>query len=85
MKALVILIVFLLVVVGLLGYMNYEQGNLVRQLQTAAVPVEFEFEWVEPIPLDRYIELDILGEIQFIPIDSEGRVKHSTVCSGGGE
>lgn len=73
MKPLIILIVFLLAVVGLLGYINYEQGETIRRLQASIEPVEFERPRVEPYR--PYIEIDLLGEIYRIPIDSEGRVK----------
>ena len=71
----IILIVFLLAVVGLLGYINHEQGETIRRLQASIEPAEFERPRVEPYR--PYIEIDLLGEIYRIPIDSEGRVNET--------
>ena len=73
MHSLVILSAFMLIVVLILGYICREQDKLIKELQVEqTVPV---FEWIEPIPFERFLEVDILGKKQFIPIDDEGRVK----------
>lgn len=72
-KPFIILIAFLLAVVGLLGYINYEQGEIIRQLQSSIKPVEFERPQIKPHR--PYIEIDLLGEEYKIFLDSEGRVR----------
>lgn len=75
MRALVILSAFMLIVVLILGYICGEQDKLIKELQQTT---EFKFEWIEPIPFERFLEIDILGEKTFIPIDNEGRVTWNT-------
>ena len=60
MKPFIIIIVCLLCVVGLLGYITYKQDKIIQQ------PAEIE----QP----RFMKVDILGEIHWIQVDSEGRI-----------
>ena len=74
MKPFIILIVCLIGMVGLLGYMSYQQDRIIQQLRTITISIG-----VGPIEQPRiyrsYIEVDMLGKIYRVPLDSEGRVK----------